>query len=101
MPTSCLKLHGEILSCSVILLFLFRDSFLPKQRHMMYVICLFFQGEFDAIVFILIWRDQDGLERREGHPGRVQQEQHMFPFGTCDTCYKPIFMAITLEIFLF
>ena len=84
-----------------ILFFLFRDSFLPKQRHMMYVICLFFQGEFDAIVFILIWRDQDGLERREGHPGRVQQEQHMFPFGTCDTCYKPIFMAITLEIFLF
>ena len=33
----------------------------------------------------------DGLDRREGHPGRVQQEKLMFPLWTCDTCYNPIF----------
>ena len=75
-----------------ILFFLFRDSFLPKQRHMIYVICLFFHGEFDAIVFILIWRHQDGLERREGHPGGVQQEKLRFPLWTCDTYCNPIFL---------
>ena len=52
---------------------------LPKQRHMIYVINIIFYGDFDAIVFISIWLHQDGLERREGHPGGVQQEKHLFP----------------------
>ena len=76
-----------------ILFFLFRDNFLPKQRHMMHVICLIFHGEFDAIVFILFWRHQDGLERREGHPGRLQQEKLMFPLWTCVSSYNPIFFT--------
>ena len=53
---------------------------------MIYVINLIFHGDFDAIVFISIWLHQDGLERREGHPGGVQQEKRMFPLWTCDTC---------------
>ena len=94
MPTSCLKLHGEKIVMqqnSVYFFSLFRNSFLPKQRHMIYVINLIFHGDFDAIVFISIWLHQDGLERREGHPGGVQQEKLMFPLSTCDTCYTPIF----------
>ena len=31
------------------------------------------------------------LERREEHPGGVQQEKLMFLLWTCDTSYKPIF----------
>ena len=81
MPTNCLKLHGEKLSCKQISVFHFFSlgTSLSKQRHMIYVICLFFQGEFDAIIFILIWRQKDGLEHREGHPGGVQREDLMFP----------------------
>ena len=51
-----------------------------------------FYGDYDGNIFILIWRHQDGLERREGHPGGVQQEKLMFPLSTCDTCYNPIFL---------
>ena len=58
---------------------------------MIYVINLIFHGDFDAIVFISIWLHQDGLERREGHPGGVQQEKRMFLLWTCDTCYYPMF----------
>ena len=77
---------------SVYFFSLFRNSFPPKQRHMIYVINLIFHGDFDAIVFISIWLHQDGLERREGHPGGVQQEKCMFLLWTCDTCYYPIFL---------
>ena len=66
-----------------------------------HVITLFFYGEYDGNIFILIWRHQDGLEHREGHPGEVQQEKLMFPLWTCNTCYNPIsFMTNTMEIFL-
>ena len=58
---------------------------------MIHVITLFFYGEYDGNIFILIWRHQDGLEHREGHPGEVQQEKLMFPLWTCNTCYNPIF----------
>ena len=58
---------------------------------MIHVITLFFYAEYDGNIFILIWRHQDGLEHREGHPGEVQQEKLMFPLWTCDTCYYPIF----------
>ena len=37
-----------------------------------------FYGEYDGNIFILIWRHQDGLEHREGHPSEVQQEKLMF-----------------------
>ena len=37
-----------------------------------------FYGEYDGNIFILIWRHQDGLVHREGHPGEVQQEKIMF-----------------------
>ena len=40
-----------------------------------HVITLFFYGEYDGNIFILIWRHQDGLERREEHPGGVQQDK--------------------------
>ena len=43
--------------------------------HVIHVITLFFYGEYDGNVFILIWRHQDGLERREEHPGGVQQDK--------------------------
>ena len=59
---------------------------------MIHVITLFFYGEYDGNIFILIWRHQDGLEHREGHPGEVQQEKLMFPLWTCNTCYNPIFL---------
>ena len=40
----------------------------------MHVITLFFHGEFDKIGFILIQSDQDGLGRRERHPGGLKQD---------------------------
>ena len=43
-----------------------------------HVITLFFYGEYDGKVFILIWRHQEGLVHREGHLGEVQQEKIMF-----------------------
>ena len=42
---------------------------------MIHVITLFFYAEYDGNIFILIWRHQDGLERREEHPGGVQQDK--------------------------
>ena len=70
---------------------------------MIYVINLIFHGDFDAIVFISIWLHQDGLERREWHPGGVQKEKHMFPLWTCDTYMLLLyfFMVNTMEISLF
>ena len=66
-----------------------------------HVINLFFYGEHDGNIFVLIWRHQDGLERREGHPGGVQQEKLRFPLWTCDTCYNPIFLRrIRWKIFI-
>ena len=44
-----------------------------------HVITLFFYGEYDGNISILILRHQDGLECREGHLGGVQQEKLMFP----------------------
>ena len=41
----------------------------------MHVITLFFNGAFDENVFIPIRAHQDGLERREQHPGRVQRDK--------------------------
>ena len=32
-------------------------------------------------IFILIWRHQDGLECREGHPGGMQQEELSIVFA--------------------
>ena len=58
---------------------------------MIHVITIFFYVEYDGNILILIWRHQDGLEHREGHPGEVQQEKLMFPLWTCNTCYNPIF----------
>ena len=40
-----------------------------NYRHVIHVLNLFFYGEYDGDSFTLIWRHQDGLERREGHPG--------------------------------
>ena len=57
----------------------------------MHVITLFFYGEFDENGFISIQSDQDGLGRRERHPGWVQQEKFMFQLWTYDTSYKLIF----------
>ena len=59
---------------------------------MIHVINLFFYGEHDGNIFVLIWRHQDGLERRKGHPGGVQQENLWFPLWTCDTYCNPIFL---------
>ena len=44
-------------------------------RSVIHVITLFFYGEYDGNIFILIWRHQNGLERREEHPGGVQQDK--------------------------
>ena len=38
-------------------------------------ITLFFYGKYNGNMFILIWNNQDGLERREEHPGGVQQDK--------------------------
>ena len=55
-----------------------------NYRHVIHVINLFFYGEYDGNSFTLIWRHQDGLECREGHPGGVQQEKLIFPLLLCD-----------------
>ena len=39
----------------------------------MHVITLFFHGAFDENIFIPIRAHQDGLERRERHPSRVDE----------------------------
>ena len=44
-------------------------------RHVIHVITLFFHGEFDKNGFIPIQSDQDGLGRREQHPGGLQQDK--------------------------
>ena len=38
-------------------------------------ITLFFYGKYYGNMFILIWNNQDGLERRDEHPGGVQQDK--------------------------
>ena len=43
--------------------------------YVIHVINLLFHGAFDENVFIPIRAHQDGLERRERHPGRVQQDK--------------------------
>ena len=43
------------------------------------------------IFSIFIPHHQDGLERREGHSGGVQQEKLIFPLWTYDTSYNSIF----------
>ena len=44
-------------------------------RRVIHVITLFFHGEFDKNGFIPIQSDQDGLGRREQHPGGPQQDK--------------------------
>ena len=62
---------------------------ISNYGHVIHVINLFFYGEYDGDSFTLIWRHQDGLERREGHPGGVQQKKLMAPL--CFTSYNPNF----------
>ena len=44
-------------------------------RHVMYAITLFLYGDYKNNIFCSIWSLQDGLVRRELHPGGVQQEK--------------------------
>ena len=53
---------------------------------------LIFYGENDGNIFSPIKGHQGCLERREPHPGGVQQEKHMFLLYMCDTSYNPIFL---------
>ena len=55
-----------------------------------HVITVFFYGEYDGNISILIFHHQDGLEHRD-HPDGVQQEKLMFPLWTCYTFYNLIF----------
>ena len=66
-----------------------------------HVITLFFYGEYDGNIFILIWRHQDGLERREEHSGGVQQDKtsilnYLLATGCCSrtVLHQNVYMSI-------
>ena len=66
-----------------------------------HVITLFFYGEYDGNIFILIWRHQDGLERREEHPSGVQQDKtsilnYLLATGCCSrtVLHQNVYMSI-------
>ena len=66
----------------------------------MHVITLFFHGEHDGNIFFPIQSHQSGLERRERHPGGVQQVKFDVIFYYVKYILQPyFFMANTMEIF--
>ena len=46
-----------------------RTNLCFNYGHVIHLISLFFCGKYDGDIFTLIWRHQNVLERREGHPG--------------------------------
>merc|ERR1712015_74148 len=57
----------------------------------LHFITLFFYGKYYGNMFILIWNNQDGLERREEHPGGVQKDK------TCYIMAIRYFIESTME----
>ena len=61
---------------------------------MIHLITLAFYGEYNGNISILILCHQEGLERRDGHPGGVQQDKLMFH----SICHKEIGYDIDTSI---